>query len=143
MPYSGFQGGGDFDLALCVFTVILYLLDEVSLRQSFENVFNSLRADGRLFLDIPTKAAFGSYEKKTTRMYRKVRVESLSGDLFQYSEQTRFDGVDYFDTFQIRYWNEEYILDLLGEIGFTLDLDLRNRFAGTGSSYFLFEKTAA
>ena len=76
-------------------------------------------------------------------MSRQVRVEPVVGELFQYTEQTRFDGVDYYDTFQIRYWNEEYILDLLGEIGFTLELDLRNRFAGTGSSYFLFEKTSA
>jgi hypothetical protein len=46
-----------------------------------------------------------------------------------------------FLAWQIRYWKEECILGLLGEIGFTLDL--RNRFAGTGSSYLLFEKTSA
>jgi hypothetical protein len=40
-----------------------------------------------------------------------------------------------FLAWQIRYCKEEYILGLLGEIGFSLELDLRNRFAGTGSSY--------
>jgi 2-polyprenyl-3-methyl-5-hydroxy-6-metoxy-1,4-benzoquinol methylase len=135
-----FKEGGDFDLALCVFTVILYLLDEVSLRQGLENVFTSLRPNGRLFLDIPTQAAFRTYRKKTPRMSRHVSVEPIGGELFQYTEQTRFDEVDYYDTFQIRYWKEEYILGLLGEIGFTLELDLRNRFAGTGSSYFIFKR---
>jgi hypothetical protein len=73
-------------------------------------------------------------------MSRHVSVEPIGGELFQYTEQTRFDEVDYYDTFQIRYWKEEYILGLLGEIGFTLELDLRNRFAGTGSSYFIFKR---
>ncbi len=135
-----FKEGGDFDLALCVFTVILYLLDEVSLRQSLENVFTSLRPNGRLFLDIPTKVAFRTYSRNTPRMSRHVSVELIGGELFQYTEQTRFDGVDYYDTFQIRYWKEEYILGLLGEIGFSPERDLRNRIAGTGSNYFIFKR---
>ena len=135
-----FKGEGNFDFALCAFTVILYILDEESLRQSLRNAYDFLRPGGCLLLDIPTRAVFNSRSKKTARMNRQVRVESLGGDLYQYTEQTQFDGVDYQDTFQIRYWPEDYIFGLLGEIGFNLELDLRNRIAGTGSNYFIFKR---
>jgi SAM-dependent methyltransferase len=133
-----FKEGGDFDLALCVFTVILYLVDEESLRKSLQNVYSSLRSGGRLLLDIPSREAFNSFTRTTPRMNRQVRVEAISNDLFQYTEKTRFDAVDFYDTFPIRYWQEDLIFGILGEIGFSLERDLRNRIAGAGSDYFIF-----
>ena len=47
-------------MALCVFTVLLYLLDEEALEQSLEAAFRALRSGGTLLIDIPSKALFRS-----------------------------------------------------------------------------------
>ena len=52
---ENFRGEMHFDAALCVFTVILYLLEETTLRRSFEAAYASLKPDGILILDIPSE----------------------------------------------------------------------------------------
>ena len=52
-----------FDLALCVFTVLLYLLDEAALDAAFQAAAVALRPGGCLLLDIPSRQIFLSYNR--------------------------------------------------------------------------------
>ena len=58
-----FTGDGKFDVALCVFTVLVYLLDEESLKKSLRAAHNSLKPGGILFIDIPSEFLFEGYSQ--------------------------------------------------------------------------------
>ena len=130
-----------FDLALCVFTVLLYLLEEATLNASLARAAAVLRPGGHLLFDIPTEQLFHSYHRTTAGFERDVRVTRESAVLFRYEEATRiFDGdvqVSYMDSFQIRHWQQSQILSALAHAGFEVKADLSSQFAGTGSHYFL------
>jgi hypothetical protein len=53
-----------------------------------------------------------------------------------------FNGVteSYFDSFQIRYWDKEFVLNVLSEYEFSVEVDHSVHFAATGSNYFLMKK---
>ena len=84
-----FNGQGQFDIALCVFTTVLYLLDETSLRQGLTKLAESLTKRGRLLIDIPSRHAFQSYRRKTPVLERNVTVSLLGGDVYTYQEEIR------------------------------------------------------
>lgn len=135
-----------FDIALCVFTVLLYLLDEAALNASFESAAAALRPGGRLLLDVPTEQLFQSYHRAASGFERDVRVIRQTDVLFRYEEATRiFDGdrwVSYTDSFQIRHWRQPQILSALERAGFAVDADLSAQFAGSGSHYYLASRRA-
>ena len=82
-----------FDLALCVFTVLLYLLDEAALGASFQTAAAALRPGGRLLLDIPSRQIFHSYNRTAPDFVREVRVIPETEVLFRYEETIRvLDG---------------------------------------------------
>ncbi len=130
-----------FDLALCVFTVLLYLLDEATLDDSLARAAAVLRPGGRLLLDVPTEQLFHSYHRTTAGFDRDVQVIRESDVLFRYEEATRIcDGdvqVSYTDSFQIRHWQRPQIISALARAGFEVEADLSARFAGSGSHYYL------
>ena len=53
-----FRSDQRFDLAMCVFTVVIYLLDEEALFQAFTSARNCLGPGGRFLLDVPSPAVF-------------------------------------------------------------------------------------
>ena len=53
-----FQSDTPFDMALCVFTVLLYLLDEDTLRKSIQASAQALHPGGFMLIDIPKKSLF-------------------------------------------------------------------------------------
>lgn len=130
-----------FDIALCVFTVLLYLLDEAALAASFQRAAAVLRPGGRLLLDIPTKQLFRSYYRTAPGLVRDVRVVSETEVLFRYEDAIQvFDGarwVNHTDSFQIRYWEQSEVLAALKNAGFLVQEDMSARFAGSGSNYYL------
>lgn len=140
-----FRGEGDFAMALCVFTVILYLLDEDALEKSFTAAYKALRPDGIILLDIPSEAIFSSYSRRDQGFERKVSVTHCNGSFYTYKEEIVVtgnggEGARYADEFQIRHWPQQYILELLQKIGFAEEEDLTSCFSGAGSSYHKFKK---
>ncbi len=139
-----FQTDTPFDLALCVFTVLLYLLDEDSLRKSMQAAFNALKPNGHLLIDIPSRVVFSSLQKNTDIMQRKVTISPIQDDIYQYDENTTLaingEANVYVDRFNIRYWNVEFVQNILMDVGFSLAGDMSAEFAGTGSQYFLMKK---
>ena len=140
-----FQTDTYFDMAICVFTVLLYLLDDISLKKSIQAASNALRPGGLMLIDIPSKAIFSSFQKNTQIMQRNVTVSPTHvNNIYQYEEKTVLirDGqsVTHVDRFQIRYWNVEFVLMLLSDYGFSVTKNMSVEFAGTGSQYFLMKK---
>lgn len=135
----------EFDLALCVFTVLLYLLDENTLHKSFSAVYNSLKQDAFLILDIPTKDLFQGYSFSNNVVKRIVNIKEVSNELYEYQEdltvisQSQISK-NYSDTFPIKYWSTEKVLSVLENIGFVVVEDLSMYFLGSGSKYFLLQK---
>jgi SAM-dependent methyltransferase len=130
-----------FDLSLCVFTVLLYLLDEAALDASFQTAAAMLRPGGRLLLDIPSRQIFHSYNRTTPDFVRDVRVIQETEVLFRYEETIRVlednRWVNHSDSFQIRHWEQAQVFRSLERAGFEIEKDLTSLFIGTGSQYFL------
>ena len=139
-----FQADSTFDMAICVFTVLLYLLDETSLKSSFKAAYDSLRPGGVMLVDIPSRGIFNSFQRDSGMVQREVTVTSGRDDLFLYEEKSTLthDGrmTLYTDRFDIRYWDTDKVLQVLSETGFSVKNDLSSVFMGSGSRYFLMEK---
>lgn len=140
-----FRGASKFDMALCVFTVIAYLLDEDSLKNSLAAAYEALRPDGILLIDIPSETIFSGYSIRASRFERTVAVTRHNGSIYTYREDlvvTSDDGetTRYQDEFQIRHWPKQHVIELLKEIGFVDEKDLTPQLSGTGSSYFKLKK---
>jgi SAM-dependent methyltransferase len=140
-----FRGEGKFDMALCVFTVILYLLDEDSLKKSLAAAYEALRPDGMLLLDIPSEAIFSGYSRRDPCFERTVAVTRHNRSIYTYREElvvTNDDGeaTRYEDEFHIRHWSKQQVMELLKELGFVDGEDLTPHFSGAGSSYYKFKK---
>lgn len=139
-----FAGEGDFDFALCVFTVLLYLTDIISLEASLHAAFRSLKPGGLLLIDVPFKGIFSSYSRSDNHIDRKVTVIETSSNIFTYREDLTIKSpkgdASYNDEFQIRYWPEKEVKQALMNAGFHMTEDCSDRFEGTGSSYYLMKK---
>ncbi len=134
-------GSARFDIALCVFTVLSYFLDQATLGASFERAAAALRPGGYLLLDIPAKNLFSSFRRTGSEYDRDVQIIPETDVLFRYDETARIldDGhwVNYSDSFKIRYWDQAHVLSVLENAGFVIEQDLSAQFAGSGSNYFL------
>jgi SAM-dependent methyltransferase len=139
-----FETDTRFDMAICVFTVLLYLPDETSLRASLAAAYKSLRSGGYLLIDVPLRGIFNSFRSTTSLIQREVTVTRESDDIYLYEERSTLnrDGREtcYTDQFNIRYWNPERVLRVLTESGFSLKEDISEEFAGSCSEYFLMQK---
>ena len=138
---SNFRGIERFDLALCVFTVISYLLDEGALQSSFQRMYESLKPGGYLILDVPSKAVFHGYSSMEGDLARRVEVTESSSDLYSYSERIDFGETTFRDDFAIRYWELTAVMKVASDTGFTLEKDLSRAFTGAGARYFVLRKT--
>jgi SAM-dependent methyltransferase len=140
-----FRGEGNFDTALCVFTVILYLLDEDSLKRSLAAAYEALRPNGILLLDIPSETIFRGYSRREPRFERTVAVTRQNGSIYTYRDELVVmdddgEATRYEDEFLIRHWSKQQVIERLQETGFVDGEDLTPYFCGAGSSYYKFEK---
>ena len=144
MRMQDFRAENAFDMALCVFTVLLYLLDEEALEQSLEAAFRSLRSGGTLLIDIPSKALFRSSRSEKHGIDRYVTVEHVNDAVFTYREQLTIRDEDgernFTDEFQIRHWSFEKVVETLMKVGFQLEKNFSRELAGSGSQYLLMKK---
>jgi 2-polyprenyl-3-methyl-5-hydroxy-6-metoxy-1,4-benzoquinol methylase len=141
-----FASNEQFDVALCVFTVLLYLLDDETLTKALTAAHSSLKSGGILLLDIPSKAIFHGHSTNDHLIERSVSVTNQAGNIFNYREELTVknpngEGAKYEDTFLIRYWPHECVTKILQEVGFALDTDLSDRFSAAGSHYHILRKT--
>ena len=140
-----YSGTRTFDVALCVFTVLLYLLDEDSLVRALRAAHSSLKAGGVLIIDIPREAIFRGYSTSDPMIERNVSVTRKGQTpLFQYREdlvvkQANGETLAFQDEFLIRYWTQSQVMKTLGEAGFVLVKNLSYEFSGAGSAYYLLE----
>lgn len=137
-----FRSDQRFDLAMCVFTVVIYLLDEEALFQAFTSARNCLRPGGRFLLDVPSSAVFSSRIRQTDRIVRTVNIQSVGDDIYEYKEEIELLDTDCEDTlfrdqFLIKAWTPEQVLALAKRCGFELSADLSDQFYGSGSNYYL------
>lgn len=136
----------NFDFALCVFTVLLYLLDEKSLKKAISVAYGALKPNGLLLIDIPSKMIFQNFSKMDDLIKRFVSVIKEDGDIYRYQEELKVRGANgnystYSDDFKIRYWPSDYVRHILAITGFNLEDDLSDDFSCFGSSYLLMKKT--
>lgn len=140
-----FESDERFEVALCVFTVLLYLLDEAALTKAAQAANNSLKSGGILLIDIPTKALFQGYSRTDQFIERSVSVAHRTGDTYSYRERLTVkepskEDLKYEDNFLIRYWRQEQVMCVFQASGFVLETDVSDHFAGAGSSYLLLKK---
>jgi SAM-dependent methyltransferase len=136
-----------FGMAICIFTVLIYILDEGEMEKSIEVMGKAIKSDGYLLIDIPTRALFGSGSFQGRHFYRTITIDPAANDLYRYKEKTqvRIDGQNksYSDEFDIRFWQEDYVMSLMRKNGLTPVKDLSGDFSGTWSHYFLMRKSPA
>jgi SAM-dependent methyltransferase len=142
---AAFDGGHRFDLALCVFTVLPYLLDEVALNASFAAAWRALSSGGVLLLDIPSRAVFTSYSFCDGKIRRSVEVVPTTGPFHSYTERLGVRGgnghwQEYTDHFDLRWWSTDEILRAAEAAGLSCERELSPLFTGTGSRYFLLRR---
>lgn len=135
-----------FDFATCVFTVLLYLLDEEALDKSLQAAADALKSGGFLLIDIPTEELFGCPAPVDTAGFRRtVTVSPQGNDLYRYREDAEiYTGPlagSYTDEFSIRYWPRDKVMGVLQKHGFALEKDLSSIFPRIGAEYVLMRKS--
>ncbi|MFM2319807.1 MAG: hypothetical protein RLZZ215_2428 [Pseudomonadota bacterium] len=140
-----YKGQEQFDFAMCVFTVLIYLLDEQSLKKALIAAYDALKPNGLLFLDIPSVNLFNSYSRITEQFERNVLILKQENNLYLYLEDfilnhSNNEKTRYQDEFFIKHWEADLVDKLLVEIGFLHEADLTEYFIGSGSHYWLMRK---
>ena len=139
-----FQSDIQFDMAICVFTVLIYILDEEALEASINVAADLLKSGGFLLVDIPSKGVFQDFQCNTQMLQRTVSVAQIQDDIYTYDEFIKLNlnnqNETYTDHFRIKWWDVNYVLKVLAKYGLSIQKDLSSTFAGAGSSYFLMRK---
>jgi len=132
------------DLALCVFTVIAYLLDRPALSDALTSAALSLRRGGLFLIDVPHETVFTGFDHEDAHLIRSVDIDELGNGQYQYTEHTIVRTTsgrnEYRDSFRLRHWSVEDVVSVLEETGFTVQADVADHFAGLGAHYLLMRK---
>lgn len=145
-----FQLEEKYDLALAVFGVFQYIIDEKELDNSIKKVSNALKPDSYLIFDLPRErmmAKNNTYE--IPGLKRVISKKEINKNTFQYSEKTKgvFNGEEfnYHDEFQIRCWKIDEIRNIAEKYGMQVDSAIseqaQNIFNWTGADYYVMKKT--
>lgn len=116
-----YAGEGDHDLAVCVFTTMNYILAEEEMRRSIQKLVNAVKSGGKILFDLAMLDAMRSYNRPIPGGRRKVNIESLGDNLYNYVEDTNGnmngEPFSYHDDFKIRYWEARDIQAFFSERG--------------------------
>lgn len=141
---STYDGPGQHDLALAVFTVIAYILTPEDLTASFANAARALSPEGRLLIDVPRRILFNSSKVQKRGLTRDITFTPVVGNLFTYSENTTLETpkgpIDYADQFTLRYWTKEEVRTALNQAGLQVNADWSDAFTAAGAEYWLCAK---
>jgi SAM-dependent methyltransferase len=141
-----YRGSADHDFALCVFSVLGYLLDEDALVSAADGMASALRPGGLLLVDVPGRAVFEGFDVEADDVLRCVEVEPLDGapDVYHYQESGAVRGhrgeERYSDAFRVRYWPRSVVLEALVGAGFRWVEDRSEAFEAWGADYLLLER---
>ena len=143
-------GRGDFDVALCVFTVLIYITTASELRAALKAISDTLRPGGLLLIDLPDPSVFASFTADTPDVFRIVRItpdgldaQTEPGTGFTFDEETLIKAPylrRYHDRFPVRYWPPEVVRDYAAACGLELVSDLSAEFAPAASTYWWLQK---
>lgn len=148
-PYAcrmqDFQCAQKFDMAICVFTVLIYIVDEEAFEKSIQAAADALVPGGLFLLDIPLRPLFQSNHIQTPEIDRDISIQPLGGSLYRYREVTTLPGAGetaaFTEEFNIRCWGVQYVKKVLADCGFSVKEDLTSAFFRWGAKYLLMQKT--
>ena len=139
---QNFSSNERFDFALCVFSVLIYLTKEDALDRALLALKECLKPNGNVLMDIPLPGAFRDLTYKSSDLHRNVIIDKRN-DVFTYRESIDVlngsNWINYSDDFEIRCWQPEIVLKKMEQLGFVIQRDFSERFAGSGALYFLFK----
>ena len=139
--------GRTADLAICVFTVLNYSVDETVLQAIFRNISGHLKSEGLFFFDLADFVFFGHGMPDICKgdFKRLFKITPCGNNIYEYRESCKgvMDGNEfmYADSFPLRYWKFEEVNVMLLNAGFTRVNKQFPEFRGTGSTYYLYRKT--
>lgn len=71
-------------------------------------------------------------------------MSQTQDDIYTYDDSIKLNlnnqNKTYTDHFRIKWWDVNYVLEILAKYGLSIERDLSFTFAGAGSSYFLMRK---
>ena len=146
-----------FDLGVCVFSVLNYLLDDLDLREFACAAAQAIRADGKLLVSFvedmrPMQQSLNGEHRaeswdRECSVVRNINVLQLEPTLYEYHEQSlltkRSGNFPYEDRFPLREWSREEVTAQFKAGGFFFESDLSNKFnkfMRTGEVYLLFRR---
>lgn len=138
------------DLALTVFTVLSYILDEDGLLELFQNINRHLKPGASFLFDLASPAAFSQNNRRYNGNGLKgvVNVQFINpgGPIANYSEEVMVNRPDEFpnnhtvtEFFQIRCWTLNEISSLLSKSGFGFIRHIPG-YSGMGAEYYVCKK---
>jgi hypothetical protein len=144
----------EFDLALCVFTVLNYLIREEDLRRFATASANALRNQGLLMVSFVTSMKLmqdfykypkcGKSDDGKIAVKRCITIEHKVGSLYQYREKSTVtvnrNKHSYEDKFPLREWSAPEIEAALVDAGLEFHKDVSQEFPSTGETYVVFRK---
>ncbi len=147
---QSYTGRGEFDVALCVFTVLIYVTTVPELRAVLKAMSDALRPGGRLLIDLPHRSVFEGFTADTQDVFRIVRItrdppetQPEVGTRFTFDEETLIKAPHlhrYHDRFPVRFWPPEVVRDYASDCGLMLVRDLSSEFAPAASTYWWLQK---
>lgn len=137
------DGAPTFDLALCVFTVLLYLPDRAALADTLAAIASRLRIGGRLLLDVPRRELFVGYRAETDQVERLVQItpdpSDSDGRRFSYRDDAFLKSpflVRVSEHFVATWWPEHEVLEEATAAGLELESDVSPRFTRAASAHW-------
>ena len=132
-----------FPFIACVFSVFCYLTTEGDLKKCAKTIASHLSDGGKALIDCTARVSFQGLNYQSEELIRTVIVEEEGSDegLFRYYETVQVSSpngaLEYKDEFSIKYWDFKFLLGIFAEEGLNIELDLQDRFLGSGAHYFL------
>lgn len=136
------------NLAICLFTVLSYVISEEEMIATVDNICDKLDSGGYFFFDLPGNVFFNTNPLINVQKVNLKRLVTLTPqvnrDIYTYTEicSGSYNGnpFQYEDEFPIKKWNIEDINKLLEERKVYKANDNFPQFANTGSNYYLYRK---
>lgn len=134
------------DLALCVFTVVAYVLTDDDLLASFGSISDALVPGGLFLLDVPEEEVFAGFDHESGDLIRTVAIDPVGDGLYRFDEHTTVrtpaGPLTYREEMTLRQWSVASVLDALTTCGFEVAADVHARFSGLGSHYLLMRRSS-
>jgi len=142
---AGFKYEGlKADMAVCVFTVLIYITSKEEMVKSIQNVAAHLKPGGLFFFDIASQQVFQGGIVTKANFRREIEITRTEGNIYTYKEECNGmfnnESFSYTDEFPIRCWSKQELISILTDFGFEDTNENFYEFAGTGSEYKLFRK---